>query len=108
MITVSMIIVLVFAFYAVKLLASFRSGMLEKSWKQVAVGAILLILAQMLIVLSGEGISSMTSFLNTAGTLTRFAAMVFIILGMRSHYQIWRIDNKNLGTGSESARAIAN
>ncbi|MCL5067499.1 MAG: hypothetical protein M1368_03995 [Thaumarchaeota archaeon] len=107
-VSISMIIVLAFAFYAIKLLASFRSGMLEKSWKQVAIGAVLLIFAQMLFVLSGEGFPNIISFLSTAATLTRFAAMVFIILGMRSHYQIWRLDNKTLEKGSEPAGVLAN
>ncbi|MDG6997357.1 MAG: hypothetical protein JRN52_15680 [Nitrososphaerota archaeon] len=103
---VGMAIVVAFGFYAMKLLASFREGMLEKGWKQVAVGAILLILSQFLFLVSGIGFSNVESVFNTFGTLTRFFGMVFIILGMRAHYQVWRLDNKELEVTTESGKPL--
>ena len=95
-------VVLAFGFYAVKILGSFRAGMLEKGWKEVAYGGISLIVAQ-LFLLSGDVFSNgMNVVLNDAGTLTRFLGMILIILGMRTHYHVWRLDNKNLAPATET------
>ena len=95
-------VVLAFGFYAVKILASFRAGMLEKGWKQVAYGGIALIVAQLFLI-SGDVFSGgMNVLLSVAGTLTRFLGMILIILGMRTHYQVWRLDNKSLAPAAET------
>ncbi|MDG6923090.1 MAG: hypothetical protein JRN67_07350 [Nitrososphaerota archaeon] len=103
---VGMAVVLAFGFYAVRLLASFRKGMLEKGWKQVAVGAILLVLSQLLFLVSGIDFSNLEFVLGTFGTLTRFFGMIFIILGLRTHYQVWRLDNKEFDVTTESGKPL--
>ena len=91
-----------FGFYAAKLLGSFRTGMLEKGWKQVTFGAIVLVLAQFFFLGSGIGTSGLMSLLIDVGTLMRLIGIVFVTLGLRTHYQIWRLDNKDLTTTASS------
>jgi hypothetical protein len=86
--------VLFFGFYALKLLSNFREGMLEKGWKQVATGALFLIVAQLLFLIPVMGSSPLANALNYIGTATRFLAMAFLILGLRGHYMVWRVNNK--------------
>ncbi len=95
-------LLLVFGFYALKLLASFRKGVLEKGWKEVTVGAIFLVLAQFLIIVSGFGAPSLVSPLNISVQAMRFVGIVLLILGFRAHYQVWRLDSKNIVARTES------
>jgi threonine/homoserine efflux transporter RhtA len=87
---VGLVVLLAFGFYAVKLLASFRTGMLEKGWTQVAVGAIILVLAQFLFLPAGITTSGVSSALTDVGMGMRFLGVVFLTLGFRAHYKIWR------------------
>ena len=81
-----------FGFYALKLLANFRSGMLEKGWKQIAIGSILLIFSQLLLIISQFDVVGLTTPLYLVGSACRILAMIFLILGLREHYLVWRID----------------
>ncbi|MGH2638590.1 MAG: hypothetical protein ACRDF4_04825 [Rhabdochlamydiaceae bacterium] len=91
-----------FGFYAARLLASFRTGMLQKGWKQVTVGAVFLVSAQFSFLASGIGYSGLVSLLGDVGTLMRFIGVVFLTIGLRAHYQVWRLDNKELVTPTVS------
>ena len=88
--------VLIFSFYAVKLLGSFRHGVLEKGWKEVTQGAIILALAQIPFLVAGIYPTSFNTALVYAGNLFRFIGLAFLILGFRTQYQVWRLDNKDL------------
>lgn len=85
-------VISVFGFYALKILANFKTGMLERGWKQVAVGAVSLILAQLLIILSQINVAGLTYPLMIIGSALRLVAMIFLILGLREHYLVWRVD----------------
>jgi protein-S-isoprenylcysteine O-methyltransferase Ste14 len=95
-----------FGFYAAKLLGSFKTGMLERGWKQVTIGAIVLVLAQFFFIGSGISSSSIVSLLLGVGTLMRLIGLVFLTLGLRTHYQIWRLDNKDLTTATASSEPL--
>ena len=84
----------IFGYYAVRLVGSFRSGILAKGWKYVTFGATLLALAQ--IPFFALSIYSAQSFLGTLGMGMRFVAIIFLTLGLRAHYEVWRLDNKHL------------
>ena len=96
------VLLLVFGFYALKLLASFRKGVLETGWKEVTVGAIFLVLAQFLIIGSGFGAASLVYSLNISVFAMRFVGIVLLTLGFRAHYQVWRLDTKNIVTRTGS------
>ncbi|MGI0080416.1 MAG: hypothetical protein ACRECH_12430 [Nitrososphaerales archaeon] len=81
-----------FGFYAIRLVASFRTGLLAKSWKQVTAGAIFLISAQIPFLASGIGVSGGDSFLIATGTLMRFVGVVFLVIGLRAQSRVWRPD----------------
>lgn len=87
-----LVVMSAFAFYALKILANFRSGMLERGWKDVALGAVFLISAQLLLLISQIGAAGLTNSLDLAASLLRFLAMIFLILGLREHYLVWRVD----------------
>ena len=93
----------IFGFYAIKLLATFRNGMLEKGWKHVTEGAIILAVAQIPFLVSGIGPSVLSSLLDDVGSLLRLTGMIFLILGFRAQYQVWRLDNKDLSPLTQSA-----
>lgn len=95
-----------FGYYALKLLGSFRTGTLEKGWKQITVGAIVLVIAQFFFLGSGIDSSSVASLLIVGGTLMRFIGIVFLTLGLRTHYQIWRLDNKDLINATASSEPL--
>jgi protein-S-isoprenylcysteine O-methyltransferase Ste14 len=103
---IGFVVLSAFGFYAAKLLASFRTGMLEKGWKQVTVGAIVLVLAQFFFLGSGISSPSMVSLLDGVGTLMRLIGVVFLTIGLRTHYQVWRLDNKDLTRATASQESI--
>lgn len=98
---VGIVVLCSFGYYAIKLLSSFKAGMLEKGWKQVTVGAAVLAVAQIVYIAGGFGSSTFSTILEDAGQLMRFTAVVFVTLGLRTQYQIWRVDNKNAKSNSE-------
>jgi hypothetical protein len=94
MVSVGIVVLSVFGFYAVRLLSSFKRGMLAEGWKRVTIGATFLVVAQFPILGSGIESSSLTSPLSLIGTLLRFIGIVFLILGFKAQHEIWRVDNK--------------
>jgi len=99
------VVLSIFGFYAIKLLSSFRQGMLENGWKKVTQGAIILALAQIPFLATEFGPTMDASLLNDIGDLLRFIGIVLLILGFRAQYQVWRIDNKDLSSKIQSSNA---
>jgi hypothetical protein len=83
-----------FGYYAVRLLASFRKGMLERGWRLVVFGAILLGIAQIPFLVAAVTSGNLSTMLGYVGDVFRFAGMISLILGFRAQYQIWRVDKK--------------
>jgi len=96
------VVLSIFGFYAVRLLSTFRNGMLEKGWKYVTEGAIILALAQIPFLVARIGSPSFVSLLDDAGDILRLIGMIFLILGFRAQYQVWRLDKKDLSPPIES------
>ena len=92
MVVGGLVVISIFGFYALKILGNFKSGMLEKGWKQVALGSVFLILAQLLLIVSQIGVAGLTNFLDLVAYALRLLAMIFLILGLREHYLVWRVD----------------
>jgi hypothetical protein len=95
-----------FGYYAVRLLASFRKGMLERGWRLVVFGAILLGIAQIPFLVAAVTLGNLSSMLDDAGEAFRFIGMIFLILGFRAQYQIWRVDRKSPPTTRGSGETI--
>lgn len=101
------LVLLIFVFYASRMLASFRKGMLERGWKFVTTGAILLVAAQIPIVLGSVSTGVLASILVNIANFGRFGAILLLTLGFRDQYQIWRVDGKVNTQFAESADSIA-
>ncbi len=79
----------VFGFYALKLVASFRTGILAKSWRQITIGAIFLISAQLPLLIAAIGLFGADySLLIELGTIMRFLGVIFLAIGLRTQCQL--------------------
>ena len=97
----------VFGFFALRLLSSFRTGILAKSWRHISVGAIFLILAQLPLIAASLGPSGEeSSLLIITGTMMRFLGIVFLTLGLRAQCKVWWSENKHLDQGAKSSATI--
>lgn len=103
---VGIILLCVFGYYATRLLQSFKSGILENGWKKVSVGAILLALGQIPHLAAVISSTTLAPYFEYPELLLRLLGTVFLILGFRSQYQIWRVDNKKLSSEIESENPI--
>ncbi len=103
MIILGAIILSIFAYYAIKLVGSFRAGILARGWKFVTIGATLLVLAQLPFFASWISSADEVSTLSVVGTALRFFGIIFLALGLRAQYQIWRLDNKGLASDRNSS-----
>ncbi|MDA4131129.1 MAG: hypothetical protein OK457_10190, partial [Thaumarchaeota archaeon] len=84
---VGVIVLTFFGFYSVKLLTSFRKGILELGWRRVSTGAIFLILGQFPFLLSGIVSAEQATSLQYVGNLFRFIGIIFIALGFKTQYE---------------------
>jgi hypothetical protein len=80
----------VFAFYAIKLLNSFRNGVIAKSWRQVAVGTFFLIMAQFPVFIASSGAGEVQEVvLNSLAAAMRLLGVIFLIVGLRAQARLW-------------------
>jgi len=100
------VVLSIFGYYAIGMLASFRRGMLERGWRMVTVGAIILALAQIPFLLASFSPVSFASLLMYAGNICRLVGIIFLIAGFRDQYRIWRPDRKNHYSSYESNATI--
>ncbi|MGI0078587.1 MAG: hypothetical protein ACRECH_03090 [Nitrososphaerales archaeon] len=100
-----LVVLSAFGFYAIRLVASFRTGLLAESWEQVTVGAIFLISAQIPFLASGIGSFGGESLLTGLGTLMRFVGVLFLVIGLRAQSRVWRLE-KNLVDSTGSSEPI--
>jgi hypothetical protein len=103
---VGVILLGIFGFYAVRLLRSFKSGILENGWKKVTIGAIFLVLGQFPHLAAQISSTSLALYFEYPEMLLRLLGIVFLILGFRAQYQVWRVDNKNLSSTLEPSNPI--
>lgn len=85
-------LLVILLFYAVSILATFRKGMLERGWKYLSVGLIILV--------GGDVVLTLSNYYTSGGVLYELglaidaAGVVFAILGFKSHRDIWASGNK--------------
>jgi arginine exporter protein ArgO len=88
-------------FYALQLLASFRTGILAKSWRYISVGALFLILAQIPLISEGTGLfQAYVSSLAILVMAMRFIGIVFLIIGLRVQSKVWQTETGSSSHGS--------
>jgi len=93
---IGIVVLSTFGYYALQLMASFRKGMLERGWRLVTFGAIILALAQIPFLISLATPSLLMSDLRLVGNLSRFVGIIFLTLGFREQYKIWHINKKEI------------
>jgi hypothetical protein len=101
-----MILLGIFGFFAISLLRSFKNGILESGWKKVTIGAIFLVLGQFPYLAALISSASLARYFEYPMLLLRLLGLVFLILGFRAQYQVWRVDNKNLSSTLEPSNSI--
>ena len=97
---IGVVLLSIFGYYAVRLLSSFKRGILEGGWRLVTAGAIVLVIAQFPLLLAGQATSKLMFDLVELVYVLRFIGIVFLTLGFRAQYQIWRVDKKSVATST--------
>jgi hypothetical protein len=85
-------------YYALRILTSFRRGLLEQGWKIISWGAIILVAGQLLVALSAY--VSLNGFLYQFGVGIDAVGVFFAILGLKSHLSIWEIGKESKAKNS--------
>lgn len=76
-------------YYGLRILTSFKKGMLERGWRILSVGIIFLV--------AGVLIMTLSSYIPVGGYLYQFAigfnavGICLAVLGFKSHYDVWSI-----------------
>lgn len=96
----------IFVYYAVRLLSSFRKGILEAGWRKVTIGALILVIAQLPILASWVSAPGPMLVLEIIGMSLRLIGVIFLILGFRAQYEIWRTDKKKVAPEIRKGRDI--
>ncbi|HEY4672630.1 MAG TPA: hypothetical protein VIH03_00510 [Nitrososphaerales archaeon] len=77
-------------YYALRLSIIFRSGILQKSWRGIAIGIILVSIANLIFlartIAMAEGTSQVLLY---AGAMTAFMGGLFVLFGLRKEYKLW-------------------
>jgi hypothetical protein len=90
------VLLTIFGYYSVRLLTSLRKGILEKGWRRVSLGAIFLLIGQIPFIASGIGPANYFAIFSYSETALRFIGIVFLTLGFKAQYEVWRPDKKDL------------
>ncbi|MDA4130485.1 MAG: hypothetical protein OK457_06915 [Thaumarchaeota archaeon] len=88
-------------YYAYRLIASLKDGLLEKGWKQIVLASIFFLMGQFIWVPTdfAGGIYPYYT-LQLADGLDMLAA-IFLLLGLKYHFEVWRLD-KGIGKKTSS------
>ena len=76
-------------YYALRILTSFKKGMLERGWKFLSEGIILLVGGELLLTLSNY--MSLGGYLFQLGIGIDAVGVCLALLGFKSHYDIWEL-----------------
>lgn len=91
-------------YYALRILTTFRKGMLEKGWKFIAQGIIVLVAGQFITTVSYS--FPVGGYLYQIGTGVDALGVVFILLGAKIHLDVWSV-GKNDSRKSETRAMIS-
>lgn len=78
-------------YYAAKIFFYMRLGRLERGWKLVTGGAVSLSFAFLTLAIQHifSRVSNLFFYLDAVGMLFSIAGIILMVLGLRSHYQVW-------------------
>jgi len=80
-------------YYAMRILTSFKKGMLERGWKLLSEGIIILVGGELIITLSNY--QSAGGYLFQLGIGVDALGVCFAILGFKSHSDIWKVGKEH-------------
>ncbi|HXQ91638.1 MAG TPA: hypothetical protein VN739_01435 [Nitrososphaerales archaeon] len=76
-------------FYALRILTSFKKGMLERGWKLLSQGIVILVVGELIISLSNY--QSAGGYLFQLGIGVDAIGVGLAVFGFKSHHDIWRM-----------------
>ena len=87
-------------YYAMKILTSFKKGILERGWKFLSQGIIILVVGEIVITLSNS--VPLGGYLFQLGIGIDAVGVCLAVLGFKSHYDIWTIGKEPPKTESKA------
>jgi hypothetical protein len=89
---VALIILLAIAFYSIRLLFIMKRGALEKSWRFVSMGSLMLVLGVIIFALvSAVPSLRMPGFVFMIGGIAMICGGFFLLLGLRVQYNLFHV-----------------
>lgn len=85
----TIVIWILMGYYSIKILRSFRGGVLSKGWKYISIAVPFLILGQILVGMSGYGSIGVVHLLRTAGASFSAIGGLMIVIGFRAEHNAW-------------------
>lgn len=90
-------------YYALRILTSFKKGLLERGWRILSVGIILLVAGVLIMTLSNY--ITVGGYLYQLGIGINAIGVCLAVMGFKSHYDVWAIgkeDNSKVAPKIES------
>ncbi len=83
------------SYYAFNMITQMKSGKLEKSWKHMTRGALIIAADVVVLMIQAFGAVSplVVSITSYAGGSIAIVGGFFILLGFREQYRVWQINN---------------
>ena len=89
-------------YYATSILTSFKRGMLEKGWKYLSEGIIVLVAGEVLLEVSNY--FPLGGFLYQLGIGIDAMGVILAVIGFRSHSSIWTIGREQANVEKEPSK----
>jgi hypothetical protein len=99
---VGLFLILGIAYYSVRLLRTFRTGILEKSWRAIAISGLFLTSAQIAYFL--QALEANAMILIDAGIIFDILGSLFLLAGLRTHLKTWLLGNAATTAYEEKSR----
>ena len=88
---VGLVLILGIAYYSVRLLRTFKTGILEKSWRAIAISGLFLAAAQIAYLFQAIAVNTMLPI--DTGIMLDILGSLFLLLGLRMHLKTWLVGN---------------
>jgi hypothetical protein len=92
-------------YYAMRILTSFKRGMLERGWRLLSVGIIILVAGELVLTVSNY--NPVGGYLFQLGIGIDSIGVLLAVLGFKSHFEIWntgKAQSKHVNTEIEATR----
>jgi hypothetical protein len=90
---VALVVLLLMGYYAIKVLGRLKGGLLQEGWKWIASAAIMVLMAQAILVANYVfGLSAeQTQYTSLYAYFIKLIAGALFLIGFRAQYKIWRL-----------------